>query len=890
MAERHGLIVAGSKYQDPALRPLRASVQEADALARVLADPAIGGFNLSSIVNQPSHVVYEAIDDLFTDLSQDDLVLLYVIGHAVRDEEGNLYFATADTRLRQLAATAVAAEFINRCMTRSRSSRVVLLLDCSFGGAFTRGMSPRTIDRVNVADQFTGQGRAIMANSTTLDYAFEGDELSVNAEVPQSGFTSAIVAGLETGEADLDGDGSISLDELYDYVFDRIREATARRTPWKWVFAVRGELVIAWSARPSVAALPAELQLAITQPLPDVRLGAVEALTRLLTDTHAGLAFAARRVLEDLVEDDSRRVSAAADEALKSLPRLQVSATEIDFGRLTVGSESPSRTIRLVNVGGGVLNPRVITGEQWMRVEQADGKVTVVADTSTVGTFAGDITVHSEGGSAMIRVVAHIDPKPVLAVEPSAVDFGRLTVGELPALRRVVVRNLGGGELEWRVYREGNFFEVEREGDAITVRLLSIPGRHAGAILLRSNGGDELLDVLAEVVAASTRPAIDRDQMHLLLTTYQYDDFRLRIEREQAGAFRIIASGEKGEASASAGRLVSDVDLANFILKVGRTRHGVRRLESKEMQLARRVGGQLFDALFQGSIRDVYRNCRQAAEDRGKGLRVKLHLAGVPELMHLPWEYLYDDPEFLSISAWTPVVRYLDLPRAPRSLAVKPPLRILGMVSSPADDDVEALDVDEEATKLEQALQHLIQDGMVRIHWLDRASLSDLRRALQREWFHVFHYIGHGGYDVVAEDGSLLLEDERGRARPVSGAKLGTMLADHRTLRLAVLNACEGARSSIADPFAGVAASLVQRNIPAVIAMQFEITDRAAIVFCEEFYTALSGGFPVDAALAEARKAIFADDNDIEWGTPVLFMRVADGRLFEIVGGDPARG
>ena len=86
----------------------------------------------------------------------------------------------------------------------------------------------------------------------------------------------------------------------------------------------------------------------------------------------------------------------------------------------------------------------------------------------------------------------------------------------------------------------------------------------------------------------------------------------------------------------------------------------------------------------------------------------------------------------------------------------------------------------------------------------------------------------------------------------------------------------------VEDPFAGVAASLVQREIPAVIAMQFEITDRAAIVFAHEFYAAVADGYPVDSAVAEARKAIFADANDIEWGTPVLFMRVPDGRIFDV--------
>jgi hypothetical protein len=97
-----------------------------------------------------------------------------------------------------------------------------------------------------------------------------------------------------------------------------------------------------------------------------------------------------------------------------------------------------------------------------------------------------------------------------------------------------------------------------------------------------------------------------------------------------------------------------------------------------------------------------------------------------------------------------------------------------------------------------------------------------------------------------------------------------------------VLNACEGARTSRTDPFAGAAQSLVQQGLAAVIAMQFEISDEAAITFSHEFYGALADGYPVDAALVEARKAIFAQENGLEWGTPVLYLRAPDGRVFDV--------
>ncbi len=137
--------------------------------------------------------------------------------------------------------------------------------------------------------------------------------------------------------------------------------------------------------------------------------------------------------------------------------------------------------------------------------------------------------------------------------------------------------------------------------------------------------------------------------------------------------------------------------------------------------------------------------------------------------MHLPWQYLYDDPNFLAISAWTPVVRYLDLPRPRRPLEVESPLRVLAMVSSPTD--AVALDVEREKANLEQALEQLVRAGAIELHWLEQATLTALLRELRREDFHIFHYIGHGAYDAGADDGLLLLEDEEERGRAVSGSQ-----------------------------------------------------------------------------------------------------------------------
>lgn len=367
----------------------------------------------------------------------------------------------------------------------------------------------------------------------------------------------------------------------------------------------------------------------------------------------------------------------------------------------------------------------------------------------------------------------------------------------------------------------------------------------------------------------------------------EYDELKVRIYPDPSGGLRILASGPGGEASRAFELPFSDDQLENFVLKVGRARRGVRGRAAGQTAKAMQFGKGLFNAVFHESIRDLYRDSSASAREAGKGLRVTLHLTEAPKLMHVPWEFMFDDPDFLSLRVKTPIVRYLDLRGTRRALRVQPPLRILGMISSPRGPA--QLDVEGEQHNVEEALKELTDRGLIELKWLEQATLRALQRELRRAEYHVFHYIGHGTYDERAEDGLLVLEDADGNAREISGWELGTILCEEDTLRLAVLNACEGARTSADDPFAGVAASLVQREVPAVIAMQFEITDEAAIVFSEELYSALVDDYPIDAALAEARKAIFRENSsDVEWGTPVLFMRVPDGRIFDVASGKEA--
>lgn len=327
-------------------------------------------------------------------------------------------------------------------------------------------------------------------------------------------------------------------------------------------------------------------------------------------------------------------------------------------------------------------------------------------------------------------------------------------------------------------------------------------------------------------------------------------------------------------------------ELENELLKLKIALFGsqniYRLMLSQEEQAVQEFGCTLFRALFTGKVFNCYSNSFYAAQQQEKRLRLKLRILS-PELAALPWEFLYDPDigNYLCLSRNTPVVRYMELPQPPKPLMVNLPLRILGIIAAPGD--LEALNVESERSRIEKALAPLIEKRLVELVWIARPTLQGLMEAMLpgRGPWHVFHFIGHGAFNPGKDEGQIVLEDEDGKADLLSASRLAMLLADHNSLRLVVLNACEGARGGTRDLLSSTASILVKRGIPAVLAMQYAITDRASITLSETFYKTLAEGLPVDIALAEARKAL-AIKHTLEWGTPVLYMRTSNGLLFDI--------
>lgn len=365
------------------------------------------------------------------------------------------------------------------------------------------------------------------------------------------------------------------------------------------------------------------------------------------------------------------------------------------------------------------------------------------------------------------------------------------------------------------------------------------------------------------------------------MNSVAYRNFDLQIRRTSDGYFAQVQSADAGEASHDFRLPFSEDKLEALMSKFGPPRR-VRNVGAPDQEAAKTFGGELYKAVFASAVGNLLSRSIETAAQKGERLRIRLRLTGVPELASLPWEYLYDaeNDRFLVLSYKTSIVRYLEIPQPINPLAIRPPLRVLALASSPLGYD--ALGVDKEWSNLQAALSRL-PHGLVETERLESARLSALQERLrQGDQFHIFHYIGHGGFDPRTGRSVLVMEDENRQADFIDGQRLGVLLHNHNSLRLTILNACEGAVANSQDVFSGVAQNLIRQEIPAVVAMQFEITDRAAVTLAKAFYEALARGNQVDTALGVARLAIFAAAESVEWGTPVLYLRASDGQIFEM--------
>ena len=368
-------------------------------------------------------------------------------------------------------------------------------------------------------------------------------------------------------------------------------------------------------------------------------------------------------------------------------------------------------------------------------------------------------------------------------------------------------------------------------------------------------------------------------------------DFRIEVGDRVPGGYRLTVRGDDDEFR---GVVELDLDadpalrtkLSYLRMVLQSSSAPSRAMGSMEEQEVQFIGARLFRRLLVDESMGMLSRARRVARESGRELRITLRIRP-PELSVLPWEFMYDGRpernEYLARQCL--VVRDAEDAAPVPALRVAGTLRMLAMVADVAD--LPRLDTAAERERLEQALAGLTESGRIEVRWAE-ATKTALVSALRQGPWHVFHYIGHGEYDAASQAGRLAFAGPGGGADFVSASQLAATLGAHPTLRLAVLNACETGAGG-PDPHSSVAAAMIHGGLPAVVGMQYPITDLMAPVFSQAFYEALAEGGTVDRCVQAGRMAIWLGNAaSLEWGTPVLYQRSADGRVFDIQEGAAA--
>jgi len=319
---REALVITTSTYADPKLRQLRSPVEDAEGLAAVLADPAVGGFKVSTLIDQTQSSVRREIAAFLTGRKPDETVLIYLSCHGIQDARGRLLFAASDTETQYLRATTVHAADVLDELDECNARRQILILDCCFSGSFSDSKSGRP-GEPDLERQLRGhsRGREVLTASRSFEYSFEGEPL--DGAITGSVFTTGLIDGLRTGEADTDNNGQVTVEEAYGYAFAHVQRSGAAQTPQRWLFGGEGsKIVLARSAAGRAVTpskLPEHVLAALDSPAPNVRIGGVNTLAEWLTDTDPARQLAALRALEEVVEKEVRLVGQAATSHLERM-------------------------------------------------------------------------------------------------------------------------------------------------------------------------------------------------------------------------------------------------------------------------------------------------------------------------------------------------------------------------------------------------------------------------------------------------------------------------------------------------------------------------------------------------------------------------------------------
>lgn len=306
---KRALILATGTYADSRITALKSPVPDAERLRLLLTRKDVGPYEVTMLSDAGLMAQRVAIERYFQSADPDDTLLLFISGHGDKDADGDLYFLAQDTDRDLLSATAIGAHFVSRQAARSRAKQKVLVIDTCYSGAFAKGHVFKSGEAAITAEDFgsetsDGRGTAIITAASSTQLA---SEAAAGGRM-QSRFTRHLIEGIETGAADVNGTGSITLDELFDYVRTALRREGPGQEP-KRLNAIDGGMVIARNPVPRAVPLAPALLKRVASRNWETRASSCIALAEIVRrgDQQREPALAALRALAADPDDRVKR-------------------------------------------------------------------------------------------------------------------------------------------------------------------------------------------------------------------------------------------------------------------------------------------------------------------------------------------------------------------------------------------------------------------------------------------------------------------------------------------------------------------------------------------------------------------------------------------------------
>jgi len=373
------ILIGNSEYPDDPhkLNKLNGPVNDVKVLKQALCNPEKGLFeekNVIELTNATSGEMLEALEEYFKNLTHNDQSLFYYSGHGLHNRLNRFYLGAKNSKKDSLISTAISDTTINMLLESSGTRKHILILDCCHSGSFKGGDLPQSLQ---------GEGRFLITSSSSIELTTDTD----NPNSP-SPFTKCLTEALLADEIDRNGDGYVSINEVYEYVFPRIYKETKQRPQRKF-----GET-------------SGDLPLCKRKILTQNKLEAIK------------------------VEDKTMNLGSGK-------PRLNVSEQKIDHLGVGPDESLPDEIIDVFNEGSGKLDWTATSEFDWIEIEIQDTYIKLKFNPKT-GMNRGSIRVKDKngGGSKTIRVTIEKLKKPTPKLpEPEVTNNANTEASEKKLLK-----------------------------------------------------------------------------------------------------------------------------------------------------------------------------------------------------------------------------------------------------------------------------------------------------------------------------------------------------------------------------------------------------------------------------------------------------------------------